>query len=291
MNFISSFTTLRLSFSLVGGCVALASVCGAQAQELSQVFDAPQTGTFFLLSAQTEEGTSAPYPFDPYGGTIPIYQVAGFGGAYLVADSAEDYALYQTVMRERRWSLYAAAYGGEGGMMMSSEEGAPEPPGGGEGGGEWGGSEFTAMVFGSNDLWLEITNYVNGTAAFIIHAPEPAAHDLFGTSNLNLAVDVPALSGTNWLWLWRAAAGETNLVITNLWADMGFFRLGTLLDSDADGLTDAYERLVSHTDPLNPDTDGDGLSDYYELLAGLSPTTVNPSPSLASISIPTCAVP
>ncbi|MDP4198108.1 MAG: OmpA family protein [Bacteroidota bacterium] len=37
------------------------------------------------------------------------------------------------------------------------------------------------------------------------------------------------------------------------------------LDSDHDGLTDAEERNIYHTDPFNPDTDGDGLSDYDEV--------------------------
>ena len=37
------------------------------------------------------------------------------------------------------------------------------------------------------------------------------------------------------------------------------------LDSDHDGLTDAEERDIYHTDPFNPDTDGDGISDYDEV--------------------------
>jgi outer membrane protein OmpA-like peptidoglycan-associated protein len=37
------------------------------------------------------------------------------------------------------------------------------------------------------------------------------------------------------------------------------------LDSDHDGLNDAEERDIYHTDPFNPDTDGDGLSDYEEV--------------------------
>lgn len=36
------------------------------------------------------------------------------------------------------------------------------------------------------------------------------------------------------------------------------------LDSDKDGLVDAYEEAIG-TDPQNPDTDGDGLEDYQEL--------------------------
>jgi hypothetical protein len=39
-------------------------------------------------------------------------------------------------------------------------------------------------------------------------------------------------------------------------------------DSDADGLTDAHETSVSHTDPLSADTDRDGVTDGAEVAAG-----------------------
>jgi cell wall-associated NlpC family hydrolase len=39
-------------------------------------------------------------------------------------------------------------------------------------------------------------------------------------------------------------------------------------DSDGDGLSDGYEALVSHTDPLAADTDSDGVSDAQELSLG-----------------------
>ena len=42
-------------------------------------------------------------------------------------------------------------------------------------------------------------------------------------------------------------------------------------DTDHDGLTDGYEVLHSHTDPLNPDTDHDGLTDGFEVSLGLDP--------------------
>lgn len=39
-------------------------------------------------------------------------------------------------------------------------------------------------------------------------------------------------------------------------------------DTDGDGLSDGYESVTSHTDPLSADTDVDGLSDPAELAAG-----------------------
>jgi hypothetical protein len=82
----------------------------------------------------------------------------------------------------------------------------------------------------------------------------------------NLSANVPGLNLTNWLWLARTDPGETNLLLLDLAADSAFFMLGRTNDTDGDGLTDAFEKLVSHTDPNNPDTDGDGLSDYDEVV-------------------------
>lgn len=44
------------------------------------------------------------------------------------------------------------------------------------------------------------------------------------------------------------------------------------IDSDGDGLTDAQELNVYHTDPNKSDTDGDGYPDGTEALNGFSPT-------------------
>jgi len=52
-----------------------------------------------------------------------------------------------------------------------------------------------------------------------------------------------------------------------------FFRVEKKTDSDGDGLTDAYERLVSQTSPVDPDSDGDGIPDGWELLNGLNPNS------------------
>jgi len=138
---------------------------------------------------------------------------------------------------------------------------------GGEGG---GGAEPTGWSYPSNVLWLELVTVTNQIGAFVIHTPEPsAAYDLFATTNLSTAV--PGLNLTNWAWLERLGPGQTNFVVSGLLSTECYFILGTMLDSDTDGLTDAYENLVSHTLPMNPDTDGDGLSDGWEVFNGMNP--------------------
>ena len=67
-----------------------------------------------------------------------------------------------------------------------------------------------------------------------------------------------------------------------------FLVLGTGLDSDGDGLTDAYELLVSKTDPHNWDTDGDGISDADEVLFHTDPLVPNGAIPPGALSIPRC---
>ncbi len=112
-------------------------------------------------------------------------------------------------------------------------------------------------------------------ALTILTATTSASYDVFGTTNM-AELAPAALSRTNWSWLTRARGGATNFSWgqTN-WCER-YFQLGTMQDSDNDGLTDAYENLVSHTGTNtwdDIDSDNDGLSDAWEIANGLSPNT------------------
>ncbi len=87
--------------------------------------------------------------------------------------------------------------------------------------------------------------------------------------------------------LWRhlaemdvdAADGETTAEVPLEWLDnppRAFFNLGDRLDTDGDGLPDAFEHLAIGSSPDLIDTDGDGLDDFTEYLAGLDPSAEPP---------------
>lgn len=92
----------------------------------------------------------------------------------------------------------------------------------------------------------------------------------------------PSLDGGRWLWLDGRESSSTNFSygvaaldglfaqegMDGSYADLGFFTLGSLCDSDGDGLADAYEELVVGTSPDLADTDGDGVDDGVEVLTG-----------------------
>ena len=137
--------------------------------------------------------------------------------------------------------------------------------------------ESLERSYGPNDLWFELS-LTNLGAGLTIHTAEEAAYDLFGTTNLTVAAG--GLNATNWAWLLRTQQGQTNgIIVTNLWIEMGFFRLGTMLDSDADGATDAYEELTAHTDPQDPCSapvsNQNGVPDWLEVQMGFDPTQPN----------------
>ena len=88
---------------------------------------------------------------------------------------------------------------------------------------------------------------------------------------------------TNGVWFWMGQGTNAGIYSLNLTSANAYFILGTPQDTDGDGLTDAYEKLVSHTDPNNPDTDGDGILDGWSVLLGLNPlTNISNQPSARS---------
>jgi hypothetical protein len=135
-------------------------------------------------------------------------------------------------------------------------------------------SNFQLQVFTTNDLWLQITGTTNaittnGMAYLVINTPwtvTNGVYDLFATTNL---------APSAWQWVLRCAPGQTNLTVTGLAGPNEFFILGLTNDADGDLLTDAYEKLVSHTDPTNSISNLDGIPDGWEILLGLNPQTSN----------------
>jgi hypothetical protein len=129
----------------------------------------------------------------------------------------------------------------------------------------------TVTAISSTNVW--ITNVVvtasagTMTLTFTVQGgSDGLAYDVFANSVLDFSSD------TNKAWAWEGQTYHGNRYeLSGLPGTACFLILGTPQDTDSDGLTDAYERLVSKSNPNNPDTDGAGISDGWQVLLGLNP--------------------
>jgi hypothetical protein len=139
-------------------------------------------------------------------------------------------------------------------------------------------STNTLSCITSAGVWITnvlATMATNGTMAvtFTISGGSNAvAYDVFANSILDFS------SNTNLAWAWLGQGYQcVTYTLTNLPNTACFLILGTPIDSDQDGLTDAYERLVSKTDPHKADSSGDGILDGWKLVWGLNLFANNPA--------------
>jgi len=111
-------------------------------------------------------------------------------------------------------------------------------------------TNVTATAVGSNTTAISFT---------IEGGQDGCLYDVFAIGTLS----VPVSSG-NWAWLGQG--GHFTNYTVSITCQNAFLLLGTPQDSDSDGLTDAYEYLVSHSSPTNYTTDGSGMADGWEIL-------------------------
>ena len=120
----------------------------------------------------------------------------------------------------------------------------------------------------SSNVWFTniVANITNGTANLtfgIAGGTNGMPFDVFATAALSPG-------DTNYQWAWMGQGCPcTNYMLTNLPVGSVFMVLGWPGDPDADGLTTAYELLVSHTNPNVADTSGDGMLDGWKAMWGL----------------------
>lgn len=226
---------------LAQSAVGRRALTPAQALGLVAPEQVPTLGTFYRV----QKPDWPPLPMDNCPG-CPVYWLGG--NRYLIDDTGVDYAAQQ-----EEFQALATLKTALGVRELDGE-----------------GLQPYYLSFSTNDLWLELEAVTNGLAAVLIHSPvADGVYDLFGTTNLNGAGS--GLNRTNWAWLLRTAAGQSN-ACTAVWGSVeAYYQLGTTQDTDGDGLTDAFEHLVSHSDPALVSTRGDGFSDWLAYVQGRNP--------------------
>ncbi len=162
----------------------------------------------YLISSQG----GVPFPYDPYDGAEPIVTLNASNGVYEVEDNADD------------WNLLTAAQelDASGRRTMSAD--SPDPTGGDgtdtNGSGGTYSPEYQPLVFGSNDLWIELKqlDIVNSNAYLTLHGTaEGESYQLLYTNTLST-------NGKGWtLGEIIGGAGTTNQT------DFSVFNYGTNL--------------------------------------------------------------
>lgn len=104
------------------------------------------------------------------------------------------------------------------------------------------------------------------------------SYDVFRTRML-----VSPITNGQWVWVGRGQPGTT-LTITNEPMDMAFYIGATTNDTDGDGVTDAYEALVTHTSPTSPPIVQINTPTNSTILA--APTDINISISASNYITP-----
>jgi hypothetical protein len=129
------------------------------------------------------------------------------------------------------------------------------------------GSCVTNSAVWLTNLVCSLTTNLTANFSFsIAGGTDGLLYDVFA----NAVIGPPGSPGYQWAWQGQGYHCNTYL-LTNLPSTAAFLILGTPQDSDGDGLTDAYERLASKTDPTKPDTSGDGMLDGWKVMWGLNP--------------------
>ena len=152
--------------------------------------------------------------------------------------------------------------------------------------GEGGGMMLLGMEEYSNHLWVSIQGPAQGLTNIEIAAHIPSGFtnriEIFTATNLlsfwwTLAETNVLTEGTDTVyWAYQMTEAETGPV---------FFVIGNAdIDSDGDGIKDAREKFLYHTDPSLTDTDGDGIGDGVEVQYGTDPTVYDPEPQVVITS-------
>ncbi|MBI5386718.1 MAG: hypothetical protein HZA90_18765 [Verrucomicrobia bacterium] len=257
----------RVGAQVADGPEAAAKGAGVQLVSPEAV---PRFGTFYLM-----QGNLPPYPFNPFWAfpDVPIYWFGAGQGARFLVDNSSDYV----TVRE---PALATQDGGSPTMLLLSNP--PPPPGGGGGGtNSWtppvitnctsislspGGTVYlTNLLWGGSNVCLSVGG-----------GSTNSTYDLFGT----VALYGNSLADTNITWYFlRQVQTVTTYQLTNQPGPFVAYVLGTPQDTDSDGLTDAFETLVSRTNPNAWDSDGDGLPDGWEWNNGMNPLLDESAPA------------
>jgi hypothetical protein len=127
----------------------------------------------------------------------------------------------------------------------------------------WITNVVTQRVVSGTNVTMDVTFTIGGGSNGV-------PYDVFASSILSGGETNPV----TWGWQGQGYTCDTyelTNIPNNVTNYAAFVILGTPLSYDNDGLTAAYQYLVSHTNPHVDDQDGAGIPDGWQVLLGLNP--------------------
>jgi len=129
----------------------------------------------------------------------------------------------------------------------------------------------------STNVWLtNILTTVVGTNLNLMFTIAGGSNGVPYDVFANAALALGPSFGTNAAWAWMGQGYQcVTYTLTNLPLGTCYLILGTPYATTNSDLTDAYQLLVSKTNPSTPNSDLDGLPTGWEILLGLNPFISN----------------
>jgi hypothetical protein len=136
-----------------------------------------------------------------------------------------------------------------------------------------GGSSDCVSGSNTNYVWMtNLTATASNSTMNVNFTIEGGVAGCFYDVFVTGALESPL---TNAVWFWLGQGTNCGVYSVNIASADAFLILGTPLDTSGSGLTDAYQLLVSKTNPGVTDSDLDGIPTGWEVLLGLNPQTAN----------------
>jgi hypothetical protein len=204
------------------------------------------SGTYWSL-----QNVLPPLPFDMFP-ELPVYVIDPTNRVFLVDDRSVDFTALRAQQAEQA----------QAGAMMNRMMGLA--------GGDFesAGAGASLPLYGSNDLWLEITGVSSGQVALNLHGGTNQVYAIWGTSDLLAGWNVETE-------VWPTNAEVMPFIVPTLERQNLFVRAQdwTGVDSDGDGIPDwwEWEQFGNLSQTGSGDADGDGVSNLQEYLNGTDP--------------------
>jgi hypothetical protein len=134
---------------------------------------------------------------------------------------------------------------------------------------QWVGSVTPIYEANANQVWITnvtatATNGGTENVTFTIQGGQPGYYyDVFATG----ALESPL---ANALWFWMGQGNSGNTYTLPITSHNAFLILGTPQDSNGDGVTDAFSRLVANIDPNTAQSDAYGVPYAWYVQNGLN---------------------